>query len=164
MSKSEKPFRARVVDGVPLPLLTHAHELAIATVLLVLGAPALLGLLPNQGTPGDPLPPHMWEVWGVTMVVSTLLTFWGVFRSRPRKEWAGQLLAGYGLSFWSVVYGVASHGRGWPSVTVFGILALVSFWRAFKITSQPFIQHRLASAARDAHVRVSDEKTGRRRT
>lgn len=156
-------WRARIVDWVPLPFLTHAHELATAVIILVMGLPAALGLLPGQGTEHDPLPFPMWETWGASMVLASVATIWGVFASRPRMEWSGQMLTGWGLLFWAGVL-AALDAASYVTVGVFVTLSLVSFWRAFKITSQPFVQYRLTKAAKAAHVRVREEQPGRRRT
>lgn len=153
-------WRAKVVDSVPLPALTHAHELAITGVLLVMGAPAMLGLLPGQGTPEDPLHFPMWEMWGTSMVASALLTHWGIFHNRPRAEWAGQMLAGWGLFFWSIVLLALLGLESYVTILVFLSLATVSWWRAFKITSAPYVQHRLTEAARLAHIRATEERKG----
>lgn len=152
------------MDGVPLPFLTHAHELAIALVVLILGAPAIFGALPGQGQTGDPIDSRAWSFWGLSLTASWALTFWGVFRARPRAEWTGQLIAGYGLAFWAaILWSAVGIANVWPTVLVFGVLSAVSFWRAFKITSLSYIQHRLTQAARQAHVRATEERGGRGR-
>lgn len=161
MEQKTGAWRIKVVDGVPLPLLTHAHELAISLVILSMGVPAMLGIIPGQGTPADPLPFPMWEVWGGGMTASAVLTNWGIFRNRPRMEWSGQMLAGWGLFFWTWVLLVFLGPGSFITLLVFLTMAFVSWWRAFKITSAPYIQHRLTEAAREAHVRATEER-GRR--
>lgn len=156
-------WRRRIVDAVPLPFLTRPHELAIALVLLVLGVPALMGLLPSQEHPLNPVPFWVWRGWGATMTGASVATIVGVFTNRVRMEWSGQLLAGYGLVFFTgILVALAGFSQTYPTVLVFLILAVVSWWRCFKLSSASYIQHRLTQAARHAHVRVANEQRGRR--
>lgn len=154
---TDRGWRARIVDAVPLPFLTRPHELAISLVLLVLGAPALAGLLPGQAS--GTLPWMTLEVWGGVMVLASGLTWHGVFTNRVRWEWTGQLLAGYGLVFFSGLLTAAGGlAMTWPTVVAFTILAIVSWWRCFKISSAAHIQYRLTRAARHAHVVAEQER------
>lgn len=149
-----KPWRARVIDAAPVGFLTRSHELAVSLLLAALGAPALLDLLPGQSRAGIPL----WEfqAWGGAMVLSGALTWWGVLRNRPRAEWGGQIIAGWALAYFVGILASLSFTATLPSIITFGLLAVVSWWRAFKITSAAFVQHRLIREARDAHMAVRD--------
>lgn len=153
-------WRQRVVDAVPLPLLTRPHELTIAAIIFVLGFPALLGLLPGQQHPDNPIPPWLWGGWGFAMTVASVFTIWGVFSNRVRMEWAGQLLAGYGLAFFAAVIGrLGGLAETYPTVLVFMLMAIVSWWRCFKLKSASYVQYRLTRAARRAHVKVAEEQS-----
>lgn len=157
-------WRKRVVDGVPLPFLTRPHELTIAGVLAVVGAPALFGALPGQDSPYNPIPDPLWHGWGGWMVLAAVLTIVGVFTNRVRMEWTGQLLAGYGLVFFSAILASLGGLRDtYPTVLVFVLLAMVSWWRCFKLSSASYVQYRLARAARYAHVQVAEKQKKERR-
>lgn len=145
-------IRMWVIDRVPVPFLTQAHELAISVVLLVLAVPAILGLLPGQRDAG--VPDWAWRSWAATMIVSATFTWWGLLRNRPRVEWIGQLAAGWGLALFSFRLATLGLEYTYPTVLTFLTLATVSWWRAFKITSVALVQHRLTAAAREAHRRV----------
>lgn len=162
MCETRGQWRKRVVDGVPLPFLTRPHELTISLVLAVLGVPALLGILPGQGSPGDPIPFWVWHGWGAVMGLASGLTIWGVFTSRVRMEWTGQLLAGYGLAFFvGILASLGGFLNTYPTILTFTLMALVSWWRCFKLSSASYVQYRLTRAARHAHVRVAMEQESR---
>lgn len=146
-----KDWRARVVDRAPTPLLTHAHEVGIAVALAIVALP----LVASSATPPESIhsqvPRALALFWAWSLLLSSAATLWGLFRHRPRAEWAGQLFMGYGLSFYALAL---VFGAGWQGVLVsaiFGVLGVTSWWSAFKISSAPQVQHRLIREARYAH-------------
>lgn len=142
--------RAWVVDHAPLPLLTNAHEVGISVALMLVALPLLGGA---EGPPSihQKVEPWMAIGWAWTLVASGFLTLWGLFGHRPRLEWAGQLFAGWGLSFYALALVLATGRQGFLASAIFGVLGLVSWWRAWKITNAPLVQARLVKAARAAH-------------
>lgn len=152
MRRKAVDLRMWVVDHVPVAFLTQAHELAIALVVLSLAVPAVLGALPGQGVAG--VPGWAWQAWGWSTIVGATSTWYGALRSRPRVEWAGQLVTGWSLSLFAIRLTTLGLAATYPTVSVFLVLAVVSWWRAFKITNVALVQHRLTRAAREAHIRL----------
>jgi hypothetical protein len=145
-------IRMWVVDHAPVALLTHAHEVAVALVLLVMGVPAAMGALPGQGEAG--IPSWAWHLWSWALILGAGGTIVGLFTSRPRAEWVGQMLAGWGLGLFAYRLAFLGLQYTYPTVLTFAVLASVSWWRAWKITSVALVQHRLTRAAREAHRQV----------
>lgn len=140
-------LRRRTIEHVPLPFLTNAHELALGGALILLGA-ALLVQEARPGSVVSQVPQWMVYAWSVALLAGGLFTWWGVFRGRTRREWAGQLLTGYGCAFYALAVGTAVPFQDAAVVVlVFALLSAVSFWRAFKITMAPYVQARLAREA-----------------
>lgn len=136
--------RRWTVDNVPLPFLTNAHELALGAAFILLGS-ALLVQEARPGSVVSQVPEWMVVGWSLALLAGGLLTWWGVFRGRTRREWSGQLLTGYGCAFYALAVGISLPFReGAAIILVFTLLSVVSFWRAFKITMAPYIQARLA--------------------
>lgn len=144
--------RMWLVDHAPVALLTHAHEVAVALVLLAMGVPAALGALPGQGATG--IPSWAWSLWSGAMIAGALGTIGGLFTARPRWEWTGQMLAGWGLALFAYRLAFLGLEYTYPTVLTFTILASVSWWRAWKITGVALVQHRLTREAREAHRQV----------
>lgn len=136
--------RRWTINRVPLPLLTNSHELALAAVMALLG----LALLVQEVRPGSvvsQVPQWMVTVWSVMLLAGGVTTVWGVFRSRLRIEWTGQVLIGWGCAFYSLaVSQYAGATEGGVVVAVFAMLSIVSHWRAFKLIMSPYVQARLA--------------------
>lgn len=139
-----------MVGHVPIPLLTNAHEVGISVVLMIVAAPLLGGA---DGPPSihQQVPPALAIGWAWLLLLSGALTLWGLFANRPRMEWAGQLFMGHGLTFYALALVLGAGWEGFLASSIFGILGLVSWWRAWKITHAPLIHARLVSAARSAH-------------
>lgn len=154
-------WRARIVDRAPLPLLTHAHEVGLSIALLVIALP-LLGGDPAPPSIHSQVPEAMATFWAWALVGGSVLTIWGLFANRPRVEWGGQLWLGYALTFYALALVWGAGAAGFLASAVFGVLGLVSWWRAFKITSAAQVQHRLVQAARHAHETATVERTIRR--
>lgn len=137
-------LRVAAVERVPLPFLTNAHELALAGALILLGAALLL----QEAQPGSvvsQVPPWMVTGWSLMLLAGGVFTVWGVFRNRTRREWAGQVFTGWGCAFYAFAVGISiPFSQGAVVVLVFSLLAVVSWWRAFKITMAPWVQMRLA--------------------
>lgn len=149
-------FRMRLVDNVPLPFLTHAYEIAVALVLTAIALPVALAMVSPKSI-HTLVPGWMAYGWGVFMVAGAIATVVGIFMPRPRLEWVGQIVLGYTLTFYSVALSAyalkmdtSSLETAGVPIAVFMALGAVAFWRAFKITSAPYVQHRLAREARDA--------------
>ena len=145
--------RARiwVVDRVPLPLLTHAHEAGLAIALGMVATPFVLGIAPGPQSVHSQVPFPIALVWAWTLVVSAVLTLWGLFRTAPRAEWAGQLFTGYGLTFYSLAIIWGNGVNGFLAASTFACLGIVAWWRSFQISNAPLVQHRLVAEARTAH-------------
>lgn len=136
--------RRWMIENVPLPFLTNAHELALGGALILLGV-ALLAQEAQPGSVISQVPRWMVTGWSLALLFGGVFTWWGVFRGRTRREWAGQLLTGYGCAFYALAVGISIPFKdGAVVVFVFSLLSLVSFWRAFKITMAPYVQERLA--------------------
>lgn len=142
-------LRVWVVGHAPIPLLTHAHEVGISVVLAIVAAPLLGGA---AGPPSIHQQVYNWVAigWAWVLLVSAVLTIWGLFSNRTRLEWAGQLFMGHGLTFYAFALIFSAGWDGLLASSIFGILGLVSWWRAFKITNAPLIAARLALAVRSA--------------
>lgn len=136
--------RVAAIERVPLPFLTNAHELALAGALILLGAALLLqGAQP--GSVVSQVPRWMVTGWSLALLGGGALTTWGVFLGRTRREWAGQLLTGYGCAFYALAVGVSvPFATAAVVVFVFAVLSVASFWRAFRISMTPWVQMRLA--------------------
>jgi len=161
MAHRTDDWRKRVVDRAPIPFLTQAHEVFLAVALLVIGTGLLVSPVAPQSVHSR-VPFWMSNGWAFCLFAGSVLTLWGLFANRPRMEWGGQLLLGWGTFFYAVAILTGPPlSQGGVSGLVFLGVALVSWWRAFKITSMPFIQHRLTQAAREAHVRATEERNGR---
>jgi len=156
-----KPWRARVVDKTPVTMLTHAYEVLVATALVIMGTGLVLDLV-NQSSVHRQVPGWMAEAWGWSLFLGSGLTLWGLFGMKPRTEWAGQMLTGWATFFYSLALATGVPLReGGVATAIFLAIALTAWWRAFKITSAAYIQHRLTLAAREAHVRARVHRNGR---
>lgn len=146
---ARRESRAWLIGHAPLPLLTHAHEVGLSVALAIVAMPLLGGA---KGPPSIHQQVTNWVAigWAWCLLVSAILTIWGLFANRPRMEWAGQLFMGYGLTFYAAALAFGAGWDGFRASTIFGILGLVSFWRAFKIVNATLVQARLAEAARYA--------------
>jgi hypothetical protein len=142
--------------------LTHAHEVGIAVALMFVAAPIVLGAVPPESihaqTPGG-----LAAAWAWTLTLSGLATIWGLFRHRPRMEWAGQLFMGYGLTFYALALVAYTGVNGFLASAIFGVLGLVSWWRSFKISSAPQVQHRLIRESRSASELAHHQRMSPRR-
>lgn len=147
-------WRAKVVDRAPVAMLTHAYEVLVALALVIVGF-ALVADFVNPESVHSQVPEWMADGWGWTLFIGSGLTLSGLFSTAPRREWAGQMLTGWGTFFYSLALCGADVRGANLSATIFLAIALVAWWRAFKITSTPYIQHRLTQEARKAHVRAS---------
>lgn len=158
MSWRTTEWRKRVIDRAPIPLLTQAHEVFLAVALLIIGAGLAFGPV-NPESVVSRVPEWMSQGWALTLFTGSVLTLWGLFGNRPRLEWGGQLLLGWGTFFYAVAILTGPPlAQGAVSGSVFLGVAFVSWWRSFKITSAPLLQYRLTRAAREAHVRATDER------
>ena len=129
VSKTYRHWRARIVDHVPLPLLTHAHEAGIAVSMMLVSAPLLNGRARVPESIHDQLPQAIAISWAWGMMAGSILTLVGLFFHRPRAEWAGQLILGHVLIFYVIAL-VANVGvKGWVTSCVFLVIGLVSWWR-----------------------------------
>lgn len=143
----------RVIDRVPVALLTDAYELVVALVLALICIPVLFGQIQPTSIHAT-VGPAFRTGWAITLLLGCALTVLGLLLPRrPRLEWVGQLLVGVDLA----VYGVAAVVNG--GVTRVGVaagifcsLGLLGLWRALKISWQGYIRGRLARDA--AHVLV----------
>jgi hypothetical protein len=148
-------WRIWVVDHAPLPLLTHAHEVFLAAAMVIIGGGLVFGDV-RPGSVHSSVPAWLADAWGYGILAGGILTLLGMFGFRrwltpqPRMEWAGQLLLGYSCGFYTVALLHADFNSTAVAGLVFGGLALVSFWRSWKITSEPYIRHRLAREAAKA--------------
>lgn len=151
-------LRAKIVDRVPVPFLTSAHELFLGFACAVIGVAVVV----QEARPGSitsQVPAWMVAFWGWSILLGGSTTWVGIFRPWPRIEWSGQLLIGYGCAFYSTAVGTAlPFAQGAVVVVVFGGLAATSWWRSFKITSQPLVQARLNREAIKAGQRVHQER------
>lgn len=148
-------WRARVVDAVPLPFLTHAYETAVAVVLCFIALPVVSGGVAATSIHAE-VPGWMAVAWGCGLFAGAAMTLLGLFTHRPRLEWAGQLFLGYALTFYAAAITLnAPWDRGGVSVLVFGGLGVTAWWRAFKIASAPYVQYRLNREARAVHVQTA---------
>jgi len=156
-STPHKHWRARVVDRVPLALLTHAHEAAIAVTLLIVAFPLISGI---QGTASihEKVDPFIAGAWAWALLAGSFLTLWGLLAFRPRAEWSGQMILGYALTFYAFAIAWGAGVQGLVTSSIFGILGVVSWWRSFKLTSQPYIQYRLNQAALAAYQQAEAER------
>jgi hypothetical protein len=147
--------RIWVADHAPLPLLTHAHEVFIAVAMVIIGGGLVFGDV-RPGSVHSTVPEWLADAWAWSMLGGGILTLVGMFgvrpkgKPQPRLEWAGQLLLGYGCAFYTVALLHADFNQTAVAGLVFGGLSLVSFWRSWKITSEPFIRHRTAREAAKA--------------
>lgn len=140
--------RRWTVDHAPLPLLTHAHEVFLAGTVVLLGGALVLGGV-QPGSVHSEVPHWMATGWGWSLLAGGILTLIGVFSTAPhggpRTEWAGQLLIGWGCMFYSAaLYLSGPFEQVGVASGIFLGLSAVSFWRAFKITSERHIAHRMA--------------------
>lgn len=143
-------FHMWVIDHAPIPLLTHAHEVGISVVLVIVSAPLLGGA---SGPPSIHQQVYNWVAigWAWALLIGAVLTLVGLFGSRPRMEWAGQLFMGHGLSFYALALVLGAGWEGFLASSIFGILGLVSYWRSYKISHAPLVHYRLVQEARNAH-------------
>lgn len=148
-------WRARIIDKVPLPLLTHAYEIGLAVILAVMAIPVVLGRSAPASIHSQ-MPHWMVLGWGWGLLLASTFTLLGVFLYRPRMEWSGQLWMGYTLGIYAaaLAWNTQDLASAAVAVAVFAALALIGFWRSFKISSAPYLQHRLAREARDAHIKA----------
>lgn len=151
-------WRRWLVDRAPLPLLTHAHEAFLAVAVFIIGGGLIVGDV-RPGSVSSQVPGWINLGWAWALFAGSAFTLWGLFQDRPRMEWAGQMLLGWGSAFYSLALASAvPFSQGGVNVLIFAGLALVSWWRSFKITSIALIQQRLTDAAREAHVRVQERR------
>lgn len=153
--------RRWIIDHAPIPLLTHAHELFLSGAVFLIGMALVFGDV-APGSVTSQVPAWQSNLWALTLFIGSGLTIWGLFGNRPRLEWSGQILLGYGCAFYAaaLAIGIPLNQSG----VVFAIytgLSAVSFWRAFNITSAPLVQKRLTLAARHAHIRATMERQER---
>lgn len=152
-------WRARVVDRVPLTMLTHAHEVGIAVALILVGFPYAMGGQPKPDSVHSQVPHFLAVGWSWSLLLGGTLTLVGLFANRPRAEWGGQLWLGYALTFYAGALIAKAGWSGFLAASIFGVLGAVSWWRSFKITNQGYVQHRLVREARDAHEKAIAERT-----
>lgn len=146
-----------IVDRVPLPFLTNPHELALAIVLGFLGVGLLVGPV-NPGSVSEQVPHALRDGWAWSLLLGGILTVHGLFADRPRSEWVGQMLTGWGCFFYAVVLlGTVDLTVSAVSGGVFLVLGIAAWWRAFRITATAYVQYRLTEAARAAHQRAAKE-------
>ena len=160
--KPRDRWRAWIVDRVPLALLTHAHEAFLAVAVFIIGGGLVMGDV-RPGSVASQVPEWINMTWAWFLFSGSVSTLWGLFQDRPRAEWAGQMLLGWSCFFYSgAIYGGVGLRSGGVVFAVFLGLALVSWWRAFKITSVAYVQRRLAMAAREAARKVREKGEGSR--
>jgi len=158
----KKPWRARVVDRAPVALLTHAYEVLVAIALVLVGFGLVADLVEATSVHAQ-VPNWMAEGWGWSLFLGSALTLVGLFQNRPRMEWAGQMMNGWGTFFYSMaLYTGFPLTQGGVVASIFLAIALTAWWRAFKISSAAYIQYRLTMAAREAHVRASIQRNTER--
>lgn len=159
------PWHARVhagrrwlIDRAPLPLLTKAHEIALSIALVIIGVALVL----EEAQPGSvtsQVPHWVALIWAWAILLGGVATLWGIFGSRTRIEWFGQTATGHGCAFYSLAVATALPLRtGFVVVMIFAVLALVSWWRAFKLTMMPYVQERLARETTKAALRLRREQ------
>lgn len=154
-------LRAWVIDRAPLPLLTNAHEAGIAVALMIVAVPLLSGEPPPPSVHHQ-VPGWIAAAWAWLLMASGFLTLWGLFTNRARMEWAGQNFMGHALTFYAVALVIRAGWDGFLASSIFGVLGLVSWWRAYKITHAPMVQARLVREAREAHRDVHASRRGKR--
>jgi len=159
MASDRKHWRARIVDAAPLAFLTHAHEAGIAVALLIVAAPLLGGGMFGPESVHSQVPAFMAVTWAWCLVAGAWLTIRGLVAFRPRMEWAGQITLGWALAFYALALAWTLQPAALLAGAVFGVLGVVSWWRSFKITSQPYVQYRLLREARAAHRQAELERT-----
>lgn len=151
-----------MVDHAPIPLLTHAHEVFLAVAVFFIGAGLLAGDV-RPGSVSESVPDWINTGWAWFLFTGSCLTLWGLFQHRPRMEWAGQMLLGWGCFFytWAIALNI-SLAQGGVVTVIFGGLSVVSWWRAWKITNAAPIQARLAVESLAAGRRIVNERGDRR--
>lgn len=141
--KQTASWRERIICRAPMPLLTQAHEVFIAVAVFLIGLGMIFGPVRPESVAGQV--PHLISVgWAWDLFAGSAFTLWGLFRNYPRAEWSGQMFLGWGAGFYTVaIFLNVPFDLGAVVGGIFAALALVSWWRAFKISSAPYIQKRL---------------------
>jgi len=136
--------RRWIIEHVPLPFLTNAHEMALAAVLSVVGA-ALLVQEARPESVVSQVPFWTVTVWASLLIAGGVCTLAGISMERLRTEWVGQVCTGWGCWFYSAAVFTKLELKDSIVVgSVFFVLGMVSHWRAFKIIMAPYVQTRLA--------------------
>lgn len=155
-------YAIRVLDRLPMALLTQAYELVVSLALVVIAIPVVAGQVEPTSIHAA-VRPTMATIWGVTLLVGAALTVAGLLiPKRPRLEWSGQILMGISL----LLYGIAVLNLAVPGSSVGGVvftaLGGLALWRAFKISFRNVIHERLARQLAEELVARAHRQNGTR--